>query len=206
MDVLGALAFLAGAFLLGAVPWGVILTRWRAGVDVRGYGSGSTGSTNALRVAGGQVAVAVLALDAAKGFLPALAARTTGEAPWLAGAVGVAAVVGHCWSPFIGFHGGKGVATATGATAALWPWALSLLPLVVVLAARTGFASLACLVPVALVAIAAIGAIPVGAIAWPTSASILAMAAIVFGRHRGNIRRLLQGTERRFNEPAEPRR
>ena len=95
------------------------------------------------------------------------------------------------------------MATATGATAVLWPWSLLLLPLVAVIAARTGFASLACLVPVALVAVAALGAAVVDVIAWPTATSILAMAAIVFGRHRSNILRLVQRTERRFDEPVE---
>ena len=102
------------AYLLGSVPWGYYLLRWRRGVDVREYGSGRTGMSNVLRTAGGRVAVLVLVLDLGKGVLAVVLARviigtTTAEV-----AAGLMTLVGHNWPVFLQFRGGRGIATGLG--------------------------------------------------------------------------------------------
>src|SRR5262245_41179497 len=105
-------------FALGAIPWGVVLGRILHRTDLRDHGSGNIGTTNAYRVLGWRFSVAVMVLDILKGAIPVLLAERLGGGEWLQAFVAVAAVAGHCWSPFIGFRGGKGVATTAGAAAA----------------------------------------------------------------------------------------
>ena len=107
------------AYAAGALPWGYLLGRLFGNVDIRKHGSGGTGATNALRLLGWRISLAVFVLDVLKGFLPVVAARWLDlDDGWIA-AIAVAAVVGHCWSPFIGFTGGKGMATGGGAAVGL---------------------------------------------------------------------------------------
>ena len=108
-----ALALAAAAFLAGAVPFGVLVAR-RRGVEIREHGSGNIGATNVTRVLGARAGAVVLLLDAAKGALPALAALRLGGGPCVAALAGGAAILGHCFSPFLEFRGGKGVAIAMG--------------------------------------------------------------------------------------------
>jgi glycerol-3-phosphate acyltransferase PlsY len=139
-----ALLILVG-YLSGSVPWGVLLGRWLGNVDLRRHGSGSIGATNALRLLGWRASVAVFLLDFGKGFVPVAIARLAGLDGWWVAVVGVAAVVGHCWSPLIGFKGGKGMATGAGAAAGLFPWVLLVFPLMVLVVALTRYVSLASL-------------------------------------------------------------
>jgi acyl phosphate:glycerol-3-phosphate acyltransferase len=114
--------FAAGAFLLGSIPFGLVISRLFYKTDIRQSGSGNIGAMNALRTLGKGGALAVLILDAAKGVIPALIAMQVFHDTHLAAIVAACAVLGHCFSPWLGFKGGKGVATSFGAIFALsWP-------------------------------------------------------------------------------------
>src|SRR5918997_4580737 len=118
---LAGVALVVASFLVGAVPWGFLLGKASRGIDLRTVGSGGTGATNVLRTLGPRASVVVALLDILKGVLPVLLARSAGfDSTWVAAAA-VATVAGHCWSPFIGFKGGKGVATGAGAATAGFP-------------------------------------------------------------------------------------
>ena len=202
MGTLGAAALVLGAYAAGAVPWGVVLGRWRADVDLLRHGSRSTGATNALRVLGWRISIAVLVLDFLKGFAPVLVGRLAGLSGWWVATIAVAAVVGHCWSPAIGFRGGKGMATGAGSAAGMLPWVLLVFPVMVAVVALTRYVSLASLVgSIAVSAVVAVLAL-LGMVAWSITVAILAITAIIVVKHRDNVRRLLAGTERRFGEPA----
>jgi len=108
-----ALALIAAAFWAGAIPFGVLIAR-RRGVDIRQHGSGNIGATNVSRVLGARTGAVVLLLDALKGALPTAAALAAVPDPRLVALTGLAAILGHCFSPFLRGRGGKGVATAFG--------------------------------------------------------------------------------------------
>src|ERR1700733_2577525 len=105
-------------FCVGAIPFGVVIARSR-GIDIRSEGSGNIGATNVARVMGLGPGLAVLVLDATKGAIAVLAVRALGGAPSVVAATGFAAIAGHCFSPFLGGKGGKGVATALGVFAVI---------------------------------------------------------------------------------------
>lgn len=193
---LGPAALLALAFLLGSVPFGLILSRALAGVDVRRVGSGNIGATNVSRAAGKKVGILTLLLDAAKGALPVVAASSLGFSPGWGAAAGLAAFLGHLYPPWLGFRGGKGVATALGVSAAFAPLA-ALAALVVFAAAlaATRFVSVGSLLGT--VACAA-GIFLVRGAGSPAAWAGAAMAVAIFLRHLGNIRRLLRGEESRL--------
>jgi glycerol-3-phosphate acyltransferase PlsY len=107
-------------FAAGSIPFGVVLARRFGSIDIRQHGSGNIGATNVARVLGAGLGAVVLLLDAAKGALPVVLAR--GACPWIVAATGFAAIIGHCFSPFLGGKGGKGVATALGVYAVIAPW------------------------------------------------------------------------------------
>src|SRR6188508_583152 len=131
MPLLGPIIVIIAAYLLGGLPWGLWLGQWLRGVDLRTIGSGKTGATNAARSLGWRISAAVFVLDIAKGVIAILLARyVTGE-PLVESFAGIAAIAGHCWSPYIGFTGGRGVATGIGG-------ALATVPLSVLLVAPVG--------------------------------------------------------------------
>jgi glycerol-3-phosphate acyltransferase PlsY len=183
---------------VGAIPVGYVVARV-LGVDIRRKGSGNIGATNVLRTAGWTPALATLVGDIAKGYAATWIGSQGGPEPVWAGAAAVLAVVGNCWPVFLGFRGGKGVATAVGAFLRIAPWAL--VPAVVVflaLIASFRFVSLASIC-------AAIGLpLAIFALGYPVPLAIggLAVAAIVVARHHTNIQRLLTGTESRFGQRA----
>lgn len=185
------------SYLVGSVPTGYLLVRWTGRKDVRQFGSRSTGATNVLRVGGLKAALPVAAIDVLKGFLPAfLVLRFTGD-PVFAALCAFLSVVGHCFPMWIGFRGGKGVATSLGAYAAIaWlPCALAVVAfgLVAGLTRRVSLGSIigSLMVPVAVLAFGG----PTGVFAWS-----LAISALIVLQHRGNIGRLLKGTERKLGE------
>ncbi len=195
---LGALLALAG-YLAGSVPFGFVLGKLVLGVDVRTVGSGNIGGTNVARAGGKGLGITVIVLDALKAVVPmVIARRALGEGPradLLVVVVGVAAFVGHLFPVWLGFRGGKGVATALGIFAVLAPWA-AVAGVAVYLAAYalTRISSVGSLSGT--VACAAGTFVAHGA-ASPISWAAVVLAALVFMRHREKIRRLLSGEEKR---------
>ena len=181
---------------MGAIPVGYVVARV-LGVDIRRKGSGSIGATNVLRTAGWTPALATLVGDIAKGYVATWIGGQAGAGPAWAGAAAVLAVMGNCWPVFLGFRGGKGVATSVGAFLRISPWAL--IPAAVVfvsLVASFRFVSLASIC-------AAVGLpLAILALGYPAPLAVagLAVAAIVVVRHHENIQRLLAGTESRFGQ------
>ncbi|MBV8601500.1 MAG: glycerol-3-phosphate acyltransferase, partial [Candidatus Eremiobacteraeota bacterium] len=148
-----AAAAILFAFLCGSLPAGAWVARIFYRTDLRGAGSGNVGAANALRTLGRGAGAAVLFLDALKGFVPVLVARALGGDA-LALAAGFAAIAGHCYSPWLRFRGGKGVATELGVLFALsWPCALGFMLVWALALALTGFASVGSLVATALTTI-----------------------------------------------------
>ena len=197
----GALTGLTLAYLIGAIPVGFLVARAFGGVDIRRAGSGNIGATNVLRTLGKLPAVLTLLGDIAKGYLAVSAARVLVPAPWGAGAGAVLAVVGNCWPVFLGFRGGKGVATGFGAFLALAPWATAPVALVwLVVTASFRYVSLA--------SVMACLCLPLGVmlLGYPRAAvgAAAAAAAIIILRHRANLTRLASGREPRLGERASP--
>ncbi len=196
------LLLVAGAYLLGSVPFGLVLSRAVAGVDVRRVGSGNIGATNVSRAAGKPIGIATLVLDAAKAAVPTLFTisllEPEGSATiaWWVVAVGLAAFFGHLFPVWLGFRGGKGVATALGLFLVLAPWAA--LAGVAAFAAVVALTRIVSLGSLAGTATCAAGTFlqhgPRSPVSW---AGVVAAAAIAL-KHRGNIRRLLRGEERRI--------
>jgi acyl phosphate:glycerol-3-phosphate acyltransferase len=121
-----AIGILVLAYLLGSIPFSWLIVKLRAGKDVRTVGSGNVGATNAMRAAGKAAGVAALLLDIAKGVAAVLIARRLGAPPALVGAAAFFVMLGHCYPVWLGFQGGKGVATSAGAMGALAPPAMAL--------------------------------------------------------------------------------
>ena len=194
---MSAVLAVLGAYLVGAIPTGYLVARAFGVTDITRHGSGTIGATNVLRTLGKAPAVLTLVGDVVKGYLAVtLAAVAASDAtPVAAGAVAV--VVGNCWSVFLGFRGGKGVATGFGAMLRLLP--VATLPAVLVwiaIAATFRYASLASLT-------AALG-LPLGAIVMarplPDIVAAACVAALVIARHRENIARLSSGSERKIGQ------
>ncbi len=200
MPALTLVAAVLAGYLIGAFPSGVVVGRL-AGADPRASGSGRTGTTNALRSLGPRWAAAVAVLDLAKGIVAVLVGTAIGPEPWAGALAGVAAVVGHVWSVFIGFRGGRGVATGGGAMLALAPLAViaAAVELVAIVAATrlVSLGSISASVTAALVTgvLYAIGWVGLEAV---VAAALIALVVVV--AHADNIGRLLAGTERRLGE------
>ena len=204
---LGAALLVAIGYLIGAVPVGLIVGRLVAGIDLRRHGSHRIGATNALRTLGTRWAAVVFAVDVAKGLAAVLLARALyqagppGSPEWVAAAAGVAAVAGHNWSVFIGFTGGRGVATAAGGLAASAPMVLAIVvPVVALVVWRTRYVSLGSLTAVALAVVLTSGFAATGRGSLAALGYALAAGALVWIAHRDNIERLRAGTERRIGE------
>jgi glycerol-3-phosphate acyltransferase PlsY len=188
--ILAAVGVLVAAFGIGAIPFGVLVSRAFFRRDIRSEGSGNIGAANALRTLGKRGAIAVLVLDALKGAGAVWLGRGIGGDD-LAAAAALLAVAGHCFSPFLGFRGGKGVATSFGAILALaWPAGLAFAAIWLAVVMATGYSSAGSM-------LASIGAAPalglaIGSPGWAYGG---AAAAIIIVKHRANIARLRAGTE-----------
>jgi len=195
------------AYLLGSIPFGYLIVRASGRGDVRESGSGGTGATNVTRRAGKSAGVLTLVLDALKGAVAVIIARlvlTEGfKVDWWVAAASVAVVAGHCFPVWLGFRGGKGVATGLGVFAVLAPLALlCALPVFVLVVWATRYVSLgsiiaAALVPFAVWALAARGFMR-GEELLPTLTAASIGGALIIFMHRANIRRLLRGAENKF--------
>ena len=207
MPFAAVLALMAGGgYLLGSIPFGVILTRLGGAGDVRSIGSGNIGATNVLRTGRKDLAIATLLLDAGKGAAALLLAKALlgGASPnaEIAGAVaGGAAFLGHLFPVWLKFKGGKGVATFFGLMLAAW-WPLGLVAAAIWLltAALLRMSSLAALVASA--ATPLVGLMPLAVLKLPAPQPIVALsvftAVLIWVRHHENIARLLKGVEPRI--------
>ena len=199
-DVLITAAVLLGAYVTGAIPFAYLIGRafWRT--DIRDHGSGNVGATNVFRVFGAWPAVLVALLDGAKGYVSIWvsgAVSPAGWDDWLMIAAGMAAVLGHSFTPFLGFSGGKGVATAAGVLARLTPLSVATLtPVFVAVVGLSRTVSLGSLVVAA--------AYPVTVLVFYSDRlalvgfSVLASALVIW-RHRSNILRIARRTEPRIS-------
>ncbi len=199
---LGTLALVAaGGYLLGSIPFGVILTRAVTGQDVRGIGSGNIGATNVLRTGRKDLAIATLILDAGKGAVALLIARELFDNEVAGAIAGGAAFLGHLFPVWLGFKGGKGVATFFGLLlAAAWPLGLIAGATWLIVAALFRISSLAALVSSAAAPLYAIAPLAVVGLPAPAPVAVLAAvtAALIWLRHHQNIGRLLKGAEPRI--------
>jgi acyl phosphate:glycerol-3-phosphate acyltransferase len=199
-----ALPWLLASYLLGAIPTSYLAGRLFRGIDLREHGSRNLGATNLYRVLGWRYALPVALFDAAKGLIPVLVfAPRVSPSELFALVCGLMAVLGHVFSVFVGFRGGKGVATAAGVMLGLTPAALgAALAVWIVLVYFTGYVSVGSIVAAAVFPLAVIVLDP------PSQPLVLwldiAVAAAIIWFHRGNIKRLLNGTESRFGRRAAP--
>ncbi|HET9539365.1 MAG TPA: glycerol-3-phosphate 1-O-acyltransferase PlsY [Candidatus Limnocylindria bacterium] len=203
----GAVALVLLGYLIGAIPFGILAGRMARGVDLREHGSRRTGTTNALRTLGLGWAVAVFVLDVAKGAVAVVLAQAlyqagaAGTSEWVAAAAGVAAVVGHNWSVFIGFRGGRGVATSAGGLLVISPWTLAAIaPLMAIVVLQSRYVSLGSVVAAAAAPAVTALLATIGVVGWAAVAYALASGLLIIGSHGDNLRRLRDGTERRIGE------
>jgi glycerol-3-phosphate acyltransferase PlsY len=192
------------AYLVGSLSFAVIVSRAMGLADPRSYGSGNPGATNVLRSGSKGAAIATLALDALKGYLPVLAAVLLADRfGWGNGtvaAVGLAAFLGHLWPVFFRFQGGKGVATAAGVLLAMNPWlGLATLASFAIILFFFRYVSLASIVAAAFAPFYQL-------LIWgggPITVATVVMSLLMIWRHSANIQRLLSGTEHRLGaKPA----
>src|SRR5258706_5027409 len=115
------ISLIVASYIFGSLPFGLMIAKWWAGIDVREHGSGNIGATNVYRVVGKPAGLLVFALDVAKGFLPPFVTRALGLDAWWQMASGFVAILGHNASPFLGFKGGKGISTSLGVLFGLAP-------------------------------------------------------------------------------------
>jgi glycerol-3-phosphate acyltransferase PlsY len=191
--------FAVASYLLGSIPTAYLLVRAVDRSDIRRTGSGNMGATNVLRTKGLKLAIPVVVIDVLKGFVPAFLALRLFHDPALAALAGFLAAFGHCFPFSIGFKGGKGMATAMGAYAALSPPAFAAgLAVFVIVTAGTRRVSLG--------SVLAAFAIPFFALLFHSPGAVfigsLAIGALVIFMHRENIGRLIKGTERKMGDKA----
>ena len=202
---------LPAGYVLGSIPFGLLVARMK-GVDIRKSGSGNIGATNVWRVCGWQYGLPVFVLDVVKGIASVLVARwivewVKGDPAWVGIGAAMACILGHSFPIWLGFKGGKGVATSLGVVLALMPLAsFAVFLLWVILFKATGYVSLA-----SILAAIALPLLVTGAqlcrwgygwrgCGWPSVGFAALAALLVVVRHRGNIRRLMTGTESRFEK------
>ncbi|HKG47078.1 MAG TPA: glycerol-3-phosphate 1-O-acyltransferase PlsY [Pyrinomonadaceae bacterium] len=187
------------AYLIGSIPFGYLIVRRKIGADIRQTGSGGTGATNVSRRAGKAAGVLTLLLDAAKGSVAVLVANTVAGEDWALAAAAIAALAGHIFPVWLGFRGGKGVATGVGIFTVLAPVALLCAGVIfVAIVAVTRYVSLGSIVAAVLIPVfvwlQSVFVVPVFELRPLLTAAVVGAALIVFA-HRGNIQRLASGTE-----------
>lgn len=210
------LTLLAG-YLLGSIPAGYLAGRWLRGVDIRSLGSGSTGATNVLRQFGKGPALAVFLVDVLKGTLAVLLAKALlqplgvplqgSEADWISDswvvAAGLAALAGHIWPVWLGWRGGKAVATALGMLLGLtWPVGLACFGVFLAVLSISRIVSLSSVMAALALPLLMLGWFQDQAMGlrWPYLVLALLTSGLVIWRHRSNLQRLLAGTEPRLGQ------
>lgn len=212
----GLLTLLAG-YLLGSIPSGYLAGRWLMGIDIRREGSGSTGATNVLRVVGKGPALAVFAVDVGKGALAVLLARAVLEPlgvpisgdgasaavdSWVV-AAGLAALAGHIWPLWLGWKGGKAVATGLGMLLGLaWPVGLACFGIFLTVLSASRIVSLSSVVAAISLPLLMLGWFPSQGfgIRWPYLVLAVVTTVLVVWRHRSNLQRLMAGTEPKLGQ------
>jgi glycerol-3-phosphate acyltransferase PlsY len=196
MEIFVSIALLLVGYLLGSIPFGLLLTRWKEGTDLRGLGSGNIGATNVLRTGNKALAASTLLADALKGMVAVWLANLMSDSDVVAMLSGMAAILGHIFPIWLKFKGGKGVATTLAVYAALW-WPLFI------------FAALSWLGVFYVTRISSLSAIlamifvPVVAYFFIGGSAFLVTVVtggVVIYRHKDNILRLMRGQEHRFSE------
>lgn len=202
MSVPIALLWIAAAYVLGATPTSYVAGRLARGIDLREQGSRNLGATNVYRTLGWRWAIPVALIDIAKGAIPvALFGPWAHGAPGFPVFLGLAAVLGHIFSPYVGFKGGKGVATAAGMFLALAPLAVVIaLPVWGLCLWATGYVSLSSILVAVIFPFLVLITPHAGA---PAVIASIGLAVLIVYSHRANIRRLLAGTENRFRTRKE---
>lgn len=189
-----------GGYVLGSIPFGLLITRLAGLGDIRQIGSGNIGATNVLRTGRKDLALVTLLLDSFKAGLAVLIFATLADARNVGLVAGAFAFLGHCYPAWLGFKGGKGVATYAGLLVFASPLALAVgAPIWLGLFALTRISSLSALTAAAFVPI---GAYLLGETRFATL-TLLALSVLVFWTHRANIKRLLSGTEPQFGSKAK---
>ena len=198
------IANIAIGYLLGSIPFGLVVGYLYLHRDIRDSGSGKTGTTNVLRTAGKSAAVLVMIGDISKGAVPALVGRFVFDNDGAAAAGAGAAIVGHIWPVFAGFRGGRGVASAFGGVLGLTPLVALLFPSIgAALVIPSRYMSLMSVVGTPIAAgIVTVGA-AMGSIPWPFAFYALFATALIEYKHIPNIQRLLAGTEPRIGRGGD---
>jgi glycerol-3-phosphate acyltransferase PlsY len=198
-----ALSAIILSYLMGAIPIGLIVGKLLKGVDIREYGSGNIGFTNALRVLGFGLGIIVLLLDVAKGVIPVLfisrlgAIQANALSPYMRELCGGFAIIGHIWTVFLKFRGGKGVSTSLGVFTSVYPLAgLISLGMWLIVVAVTRYVSLGSIL--LCISFCVVVFVTNAPRFWSMGIMGLVVTAVVIYRHRGNIQRLLAGNERKF--------
>lgn len=194
--------WIVGAYLLGAVPASYLVARFLGHLDLRTFGSGNLGATNLYRAMGWKGAVPAALFDIAKGAVAVLVVAQQQIHPWFPLAAGAAAVLGHVFSPFVGFRGGKGVATAAGAFAALAPWSVLAAGVVFAVVVKlSGYVSLGSMIGAGVFFLSMPFFYPHDPLMHVAGAAVF---LFILYTHRENVKRLRAGTENRFGRKAAP--
>ena len=205
MSVVAAYVLVIGiGYMLGAFPSGLVVGKIVKGVDLREFGSGKTGATNALRTLGAGPAVLVVLCDVGKGLLAILIAHLLAGTASAAALAGFAAAVGHNWPVYAGFRGGRGVLVSFAIFFVLcWPAALAATCIGVTLIVVSRMVSFGVLIGAVIAMLAAIPLVVIGMYSpWVLIYTIAGALLIIF-RHSDNIQRLIAGTERKIGQPAQ---
>ena len=196
-------------YLIGAIPFGVIIGRLTRGIDVRDYGSGSMGMTNVLRTVGAGAGALVFLADLTKGaaavaFAWLIFASLPAMVAWGQVAGGVAAVIGHSWPVYVGFRGGRGVTTGFGALLMIaWPVGLICFAIFLIVVALSRYVSLGSMLAGLSMLVVMIPFVLLDVEPFAYLVYGLIVAPLIIFRHRGNIQRLLSGTERKIGQKTE---
>lgn len=194
------LGLILGGYLLGSFPTGYLVGRLN-GIDVRDYGSGKTGGTNVLRTLGWGAMILVAVADAVKGFVAVVLAQQVTGSPIVVVLCGIAVIAGHNWPLYIKFKGGSGVGTGFGVLIGIAPLAaLILFSVFLIPVLITRYMSLGSIVAAALAPIVMLVLVRSGHLPMEYAFFAVVGAALVLWRHRGNMRRILDGTERKIGE------
>ncbi|MBO55899.1 MAG: acyl-phosphate glycerol 3-phosphate acyltransferase [Dehalococcoidia bacterium] len=191
------------AYLVGSIPWGYFILQWYKGVDIRDYGSGRIGMSNVLRTSGRRGAVPVLLLDLAKGVVVVIFARYIVGAGYGEVFAGLMALVGHNWPIFLSFRGGRGIATGLGSLSVMAPvsaiiGAIVFIPITLI----TRYLSLGSILGVICASGSLIAMIFIGLYTLEYGIYGVTAGSIIIWQHRDNIKRLIEGTERRLGSPG----